>query len=350
MELIIAGRRLGRDEEPFIIAEMSGNHNQSLDRALAIVQAAADTGAHAIKLQTYTADTLTLDCDRPDFIIHDENSLWNEKKLYDLYHEAHTPWEWHQPIMEKAKDLGLICFSTPFDESAVDFLETLDSPAYKVASFESTDVNLLKKIASTGKPVVASTGMATVSDLALMVDTLEGAGCSQYALLKCTSAYPASPNDANLRTIPHMAAMFGCEVGLSDHTMGIGVPVAAISLGASIIEKHFCLSRDEGGVDSAFSLEPEELRALVLETKRAWQALGKVSYGSSSAQEGRSKQFRRSLYFSKALSAGSTLDENCFRSVRPGYGLPPRYYDMLLGRKLKIHVDKGMRVSWDVLV
>lgn len=337
---------VGTDSTPFIIAEMSGNHNQSLARALEIVDAAAEAGAHAIKLQTYTADTMTLDVDLPDFKINDPNSLWHGRHLYGLYKEAHTPWEWHKPIMERAKEKGILCFSTPFDHTAVDFLETLDVPAYKIASFENTDINLIKKVISTGKPIIVSTGMATLSDLELIVDTLRSNGCENFVLLKCTSAYPATPADANLQTIPHMAEMFECQVGLSDHTMGIGVPLAAVALGATVIEKHFCLSRDEGGVDSAFSLEPHELKSLVVESERAWQALGKVKYGSLSEQEKKSKQFRRSVYFVKDMKAGEVITDESIRCIRPGFGLAPKYFDKLLGRALVGDVKKGSPVDW----
>lgn len=342
----VANREISSHQPPFIIAEMSGNHNQSLARALEIVDAAAEAGAHAIKLQTYTADTMTLDVDLPEFKISDPNSLWKERHLYELYEEAHTPWEWHKPIMERAKEKGILCFSTPFDHTAVDFLETLDVPAYKIASFENTDINLIKKVISTGKPIIISTGMASLSDLELIVDTLRSNGCEKFVLLKCTSAYPATPADANLQTIPHMAEMFNCQVGLSDHTMGIGVPLAAVALGATVIEKHFCLSRNEGGVDSAFSLEPHELKNLVVESERAWQSLGKVKYGSLSDQEKKSKQFRRSIYFVKDMKAGEVITEECIRCIRPGFGLEPKYYEKLIGAKTTRAVLKGTSVWW----
>lgn len=341
----IAGRKIGSEHKPFIIAEMSGNHNQSLERALEIIDAAADAGADAIKLQTYTAETMTLDVDLPDFKITDEKSLWSGRKLYDLYDKAHTPWEWHKPLMDRAKERGLICFSSPFDFTAVDFLETLDVPAYKIASFENTDVRLIKKVAATGKPIIISTGMATLEDLQLIVTTLEEAGAKEYVLLKCTSAYPASPADANIRTIPHMAQMLGCQVGLSDHTMGVGVPLAAIALGVTVIEKHFCLSRAEGGVDSAFSLEPQELKTLVEESERAWLSLGQIKY-QMSAVETQSKQFRRSLYFVKDMQAGDVITENCIRCIRPGYGLPVKFYDCFVGKKVRGNVFRGKAVSW----
>lgn len=340
--------QIGFENQPFIIAEMSGNHNQSLGRALEIVDAAAKAGAHAVKLQTYTADTMTLNVDHPDFKISDPKSLWHGRHLYELYQEAHTPWEWHKPIMDRANEKGLICFSTPFDETAVDFLETLDVPAYKIASFENTDVQLLKKVAQTGKPVIVSTGMASLSDLELMVKTLRENGCNEFILLKCTSAYPASPKEANLKTIPHLANMFNCQVGLSDHTMGVGVAIAAVALGATVIEKHFCLSRAEGGVDSTFSLEPFELKLLVQETQKAWESLGNVQYKISSI-ELKSKQYRRSLYFVRDVRIGETITKDNIRCIRPGYGLEPRYYTQFLGCKADKNYQKGDRVEWKLL-
>lgn len=347
-EFKILGKKIGVNCPPFIIAEMSGNHNQSLERALCIVEAAANAGAHAIKLQTYTADTMTLNVDDDEFKINDPSSLWHGRHLYDLYQEAHTPWEWHAPIMQRTKELGLICFSTPFDETAVDFLETLDVPAYKIASFENTDVQLLKKVAQTGKPVIVSTGMANLSDLQLMVNTLRDNGCNQFVLLKCTSAYPAKPEDANLKTIPHMADMFHCQVGLSDHTMGIGVSLAAVALGATLIEKHFTLNRNDGGVDSDFSLEPYELKMLVEESKKAWQALGQVKYQTNAVEE-KSKKFRRSLYFVKDLAEGDIITEDAIRGIRPGYGLSPKHYSDIVGRMVKKSVRHGEPVTWNSL-
>ncbi|MCP0914808.1 pseudaminic acid synthase [Legionella sp. 27cVA30] len=344
----IAHYTISKDNVPFIIAEMSGNHNQSLDKALAIVDAAADAGAHALKLQTYTADTMTLKVDQDDFKILDEKSLWYGRHLYELYEEAHTPWEWHKPIFAQAQKRGLICFSTPFDETAVDFLEELNAPAYKIASFENTDVRLIRKVAATGKPVIISTGMASLEDLMLITHTLREAGCSNFVLLKCTSAYPASPLEANIRTIPHLAEMFNCQVGLSDHTMGIGVPVAAIALGATVIEKHFCLSRAEGGVDANFSLEPHELKLLVEETKRAWESLGKVHYQASQTEE-KSKQFKRSIYFTKHMKMGETITAECIRCVRPGYGLAPKYWTEIIGKKVTQEIAAGTRTHWELI-
>ena len=306
--ITIGNRQVGQDHPPFVIAEMSGNHNQSLDRALAIVEAAAKAGAHALKLQTYTADTMTLDIDEGEFYIEDPNSLWKGASLHKLYQLAYTPWEWHAPIFKRANELGMLAFSTPFDESAVDFLESLDVPCYKIASFENTDLPLIRKVAATGKPMIISTGMASVAELDESVRTAREAGCKDLILLKCTSTYPATPENTNIRTIPHLRDLFGTEVGLSDHTMGTGVSVASVALGATVIEKHFTLSRAEGGVDSAFSMEPAEMASLVLESERAWQALGRITYGAASAQEEKSKVYRRSLYISRDLQAGEIKD------------------------------------------
>jgi N-acetylneuraminate synthase len=344
----IAGRLIGRAHKPFIIAEMSGNHNQSLDRALAIVEAAAKAGAHALKLQTYTADTMTLDLDHGEFFIDDPNSLWKGHSLHKLYQQAYTPWEWHKPIFERARALGMIPFSTPFDASAVDFLEGLDVPCYKIASFENTDLPLIRKVASTGKPVIMSTGMATVADIDEAVRATREAGCKDLVLLKCTSTYPATPSDTNLLTIPHMRALFDCEVGLSDHTFGIGASVASIALGASVIEKHFTLARADGGVDSAFSMEPAEMAALVVETERAWTALGEVHYGLTE-KEKQSQVFRRSLYVAEDLAAGDVLTEKNLRIIRPGLGLPPKYFATLIGKRVGRAVRKGTPMSWDIL-
>ena len=333
---------------PMVIAEMSGNHNQSLDRALEIVAAAAAAGAHALKLQTYTADTMTLNIDAPEFRIEDEQSLWHGKTLYELYEEAHTPWEWHAPIMDRAKELGLICFSTPFDETAVDFLEDLDVPAYKIASFENTDLALIRKVAATGKSILMSTGMATVEELELSVNTVREAGCKNLILLKCTSSYPASPEDSNILTLPDMRERFGCEVGLSDHTLGVGAAVAAVVHGAVVVEKHFTLSRAEGGVDSAFSMEPNEMRQLVEETTRARQSLGSVQYGAGQAEAG-SIQFRRSLYITQDIQAGDRLDEQNVRCIRPGLGLAPKHLPEILGRRVSTEVKRGTPVAWEIL-
>lgn len=345
----IAGREIGAFLPPFIIAEMSGNHNQSLERALQIVEAAAKAGAHALKIQTYTADTMTLDIEQGDFFISDNKSLWKGKSLYNLYQQAYTPWEWHKPIFDRCKELGLIGFSTPFDKTAVDFLESLDVPCYKIASFENIDLPLIRKVAATGKPMFISTGMATVAELDEAVRTAREAGCNDLVLLKCTSTYPASPENANILTIPHMRYLFQCQVGLSDHTAGIGVAVASVALGATVIEKHFTLSRADGGVDAAFSLEPAEMRALVIESERAWQALGKVHYGPTE-KEKESLKFRRSLYVTHDMKAGDVFTRENIRAIRPGFGLPPKYYDFLLGKKVKRDVTKGTPVSWDMLI
>jgi pseudaminic acid synthase len=331
-----------------VIAEMSGNHNQSLDRALEIVDAAAGAGAHAVKLQTYTADTITLDVHTDEFLIADESSLWDGNSLHKLYDSAHTPWEWHAPIMERAKLRGLLCFSSPFDESAVDFLESLDVPAYKIASFENNHLPLIRKAAATGKPMIMSTGMATIAELDEAVSTAHAAGCSQLVLLKCTSTYPASPCNTNVRTIPHMRELFGCEVGLSDHTMGVGTAIAAVALGASMIEKHFTLSRADGGVDSAFSLEPAEFATLVEETERAWMSLGAVTYGPTEA-EIKSLIFRRSLYVAEDMKRGEKFTRKSLRVVRPGKGLHPRFYEQLLGKPVIRDVHKGTPVDWALI-
>ena len=281
----IGNNNIGLSYQPFIVAEMSGNHNQSLERALEIVEAAASSGAHALKLQTYTADTITLDLKDSEFVIKDKNSLWKDRSLYELYQEAYTPWEWQGPIIKRSNELGMLCFSTPFDETAVDFLEDLNVPAYKIASFENIHLPLVEKVASTGKPMIISSGMASISELGELVQTIRDAGCNNFALLKCTSTYPASPENSNILSIPHMRELFQCEVGLSDHTMGVGAAVAGVAHGATIIEKHFTLSRTDGGVDSAFSMEPEEMNQLVIETNRAWKALGKVTYGPTQAEK-----------------------------------------------------------------
>lgn len=344
----IAEIAIGLNSKPFIIAEMSGNHNQSLERAFDIVEAAAETGAHALKLQTYTADTMTLNVKEGEFFINDKNSLWKGKSLYELYKIAYTPWEWHEPIMKRANELGMLCFSTPFDETAVDFLEELNVPAYKIASFENTHLPLIKKVAATGKPMIISTGMATISELDETVQTIRDSGCEQFVLLKCTSTYPATPDNSNVLTIPHMRELFNCEVGLSDHTMGIGAAVAAVAHGATVIEKHFTIRRADGGVDSTFSMELEEMKQLVAEIARAWQSLGKVTYGPMEAEKG-STVFRRSLYIAEDMKKGDVLNEQNLRIVRPGLGLPPKYYDILLGHKVNLDVKKGTAMDWCII-
>jgi pseudaminic acid synthase len=347
-ETRIADRLIGRDHPPFVIAEMSGNHNQSLDRALQIVEAVAQTGAHALKIQTYTPDTMTLDLDEREFRISDPNSLWAATSLYKLYGEAQTPWEWHEPIFKRARELGLIAFSTPFDDSAVDFLEELNVPCYKIASFENTDVQLIKKVAATGKPLIISTGLANIAELDETVRAAREAGCNEIILLKCTSTYPATPENTNISTIPHMRNLFNCEVGLSDHTMGVGVSVASVALGASVIEKHFTLNRKDGGVDSAFSLEPYEFSQLVTETQNAWLALGQISYGATKAEE-KSLQFRRSLYIVQDLKAGETLTNENVSAIRPGFGLPTKYLNYFIGKKIKSNAIKGTPLKFDLI-
>ena len=348
MDISISGRLIGKEQPPFVIAEMSGNHNHSLDRALEIVDAAAKAGAHAIKLQTYTADTMTLDVRGGSFEINDPDSLWAGKNLHDLYKLAYTPWEWHEPIIQRARQLGLICFSSPFDDSAVDFLEELDVPAYKIASFENNHLPLISKAAATGKPLIISTGMATLGDLEQAVATARAAGCRDLILLKCTSTYPATADNTNIRTIPHLREMLGCQVGLSDHTLGVGVAVASIALGATIIEKHFTLSRSDGGVDSAFSLEPEELSMLVKETERAWLALGNIKYGPTDT-EMKSLIFRRSIYAAEDSVAGEVFTKRNIRVVRPGDGLPPKFYDKLLGICSHRYYTRGTPLGIDEL-
>lgn len=347
--ITIQSQKIGSDHPPFIVAEMSGNHNQSLERALEIVEVAAKAGAHALKLQTYTADTMTLDMAEREFFIHDSTSLWHGSSLYELYKKAYTPWEWHQPIFDRCKELGIIGFSTPFDATAVDFLESLEVPCYKIASFENTDLPLIRKVASTGKPMIISTGMATVADLDETVRAAREAGCSDLILLKCTSTYPATPENSNLLTIPHLRDLFNVQVGLSDHTMGVGAAVASVALGATFIEKHFTLNRADGGVDSAFSMEPNEMAQLVTESKRAWQALGKVRYGPVDAEKS-SLKFRRSLYVAKDLKAGDLLTEESLRLVRPGLGLPPKFYELLLGKSVNKDVSAGTPLSWDIVL
>ena len=344
----IAGREVGYGQPPLIIAEMSGNHNRSMERAMALVDVAAKAGAHALKIQTYTADTMTLDLRQGEFMVSDPDSLWAGKSLYELYQQAYTPWDWHKPIFERAAAHGMLAFSTPFDETAVDFLETLGVPCYKIASFENTDLPLIRRVAATGKPMIISTGMATVAELELSVKTVREAGCKDLVLLKCTSTYPAEPVNTNLQTIPHMRELFGCEIGLSDHTMGVGASVAAVALGACVIEKHFTLSRAEGGVDAAFSLEPAELASLVLETRRAFDALGQVRYGPTTAEKA-SIVFRRSLYVVKDIAAGEALTKDNVRAIRPGLGLAPRHYEAVVGKCARELIKAGTALSWGLI-
>lgn len=341
-------RKIGINNCPLIIAEMSGNHNQSLERALLIVEAAARAGAHALKIQTYTAETMTIDLDMGEFFIADPGSLWQGTSLYKLYQQAYTPWEWHKPIFDRCRELGMIAFSTPFDESAVDFLETLDVPCYKIASFENTDLPLIRKVAATGKPMIISTGMATLAELDETVRAVRAAGCKDLVLLKCTSTYPATPQNTNISTIPHMRELFQCQTGLSDHTMGIGVSVAAVALGATVIEKHFTLARADGGVDSAFSLEPDELAALVTETERAWQALGRVSYGPTDTEKN-SLKFRRSLYVVEDIKKGDLFGPHNLRAIRPGCGLAPKHIEQFMGRHASQNIQRGSALTWEML-
>jgi len=347
MEFQIGHRWVGRSHKPFLIAEMSGNHNQSLERALAIVEAAAKAGADAVKLQTYTADTMTLDIEEGEIFIEDPSSLWKGNSIYRLYQQAYTPWEWHEPIFRRCRELGLVAFSTPFDATAVDFLETLNVPAYKIASFENTDIQLIRKVAATGKPLIISTGMATAAELDEAVRAAREAGAKDIVLLKCTSTYPATPENTNLATLPHMAQLFQCQVGLSDHTMGIGVAVASVALGATVIEKHFTLSRAEGGVDAAFSMEPEEFRQLAAETERAWRALGTVAYGPAEAEKS-SLKHRRSLYAAEDIKAGELFTERNVRAIRPGLGLPTKYMEVIIGKTAKRDIKKGTPITWEL--
>ncbi len=345
-DIKIAGRSVGRGHRPFVIAEMSGNHNQSLERALAIVDAAADAGVDALKLQTYTADTMTLDIEEGEFFISDPSNLWKGASLYKLYQEAYTPWEWHEPIFKRCRERGLIPFSTPFDATAVDFLEELDVPAYKIASFENTDIPLIRKAASTGKPLIISTGMATLAELDETVQAAREAGCRELVLLKCTSSYPADPGTSNLVTIPHLSDLFGCQVGISDHTLGIGASVASVALGGRVVEKHFTLSRAEGGVDSVFSLEPAEMKALVTESENAWKSLGTISYGPTETEKA-SMKHRRSLYMVQDVKAGEVVTADNVRAIRPGAGLAPKHYEFILGKTVKRDIAKGTPVSWE---
>lgn len=336
------------DHKPFVIAEMSGNHNQSLERAFEIVDAAAEAGAHALKLQTYTADTITFNGTSDEFVIKDQNSLWKNQNLHKLYQMAYTPWEWHKPIFDRAKAHGMLAFSSPFDTTAVDFLESLDVPCYKIASFENTDHILLKKVAQTGKPVIMSTGVASIADIQESVGVLRKYGCKDLVLLKCTSTYPATPESTNLLTIPHMKDLFDCQIGLSDHTMGIGAAVAAVALGARVLEKHFTLRRADGGVDSTFSLEPEELKNLVIESERAFLAMGKVNY-ILSEKEQKSLQYKRSLYVVEPMKAGDVFSEKNVRSIRPSNGLHTRYYDEILGKTATQAIEAGTALSWELV-
>lgn len=347
-DIKIGDLMVGCNQPPFIIAELSGNHSQSLELALAMVDAAADAGANAIKLQTYTADSMTLNIDSEDFVIQEKDSLWHGESLHALYAKASTPYAWHSVLFERAKKRGLLAFSSPFDEDAVDFLASLDVPCYKIASFELTDIPLIRKAASQGKPLIMSTGMATLAEIELAVATATLAGCDDIILLKCTSTYPASPENTNLNTIPHLQNAFSTQVGLSDHTAGIGVSVASVALGATVIEKHFVLNKKAGGVDAAFSIEPDELKMLVEETNRAHKALGAVTYGGTKSEE-KSKHYRRSIFVSADVAKGETLTRKNLRIVRPASGLQPKHWDSVLGKTAKRDIKAGTPLSWDAL-
>ena len=344
----IGERGVGAGSPPLVIAEMSGNHNQSLERAFEIVDAAAQSGAHALKIQTYTAETMTIDIREREFFISDEKSLWKGESLFDLYKKAYTPWEWHEAIFDRAKKQKMLAFSTPFDRTAVDFLENLNVPCYKIASFENTDLPLIRYVAATGKPMIISTGMATFAELDETVDAARSAGCSDLILLKCTSTYPSTPDDSNILTIPEMRSRYGCEIGISDHTMGIGVSVAAVALGATVIEKHFTLQRSDGGVDSAFSMEPQEMAQLVIETERAWQSMGKVQHGPTEKEKA-SLVFRRSLYVVADVKAGEKLTSVNVRAIRPGNGIAPKFYDEVIGKTAKRDIARGTPLSHDLI-
>jgi pseudaminic acid synthase len=344
----IGKHEVGAQAPPFIVAELSGNHDGSLDKALAIVEAIAASGAHAVKLQTYTADTMTLDISEREFLIDNPKSLWRGRTLYSLYQEAHTPWEWHAPLFRRARELGLEAFSSPFDDSAVALLESLGVPAYKIASFENTDLELIRRVARTGKPVIISTGLATLAEIDEAVQTARAAGCRELALLKCTSNYPADAGASNLRTIAYLREAFGCEVGLSDHTLGIAVATASVAAGASLIEKHVTLARASGGVDAAFSLEPAELAQLVQASATAWRALGGVQIAPTE-EERPSLLFRRSLYVCQDLRAGDVLTSENLRAIRPGLGLAPKHRRTLLGKRVNRAVARGTPMSWELV-
>ena len=344
----IGNHIISENSKPLFIAEMSANHNQSLIRALSIVDKAAQVGANIIKLQTYTPDTMTLDLKNNDFKIRDKKSLWYNRTLFELYTRGHTPWKWHEKIIKKAKRKKIQCISTPFDESSVDFLEKLKVPAYKIASFENINIPLITKVAKTKKPIIISTGMATISELHESINLIRKHDNNKIILLKCTSTYPASPKDSNVLTIPHMKKLFNCHVGLSDHTLGIGAAIAAISHGAKIIEKHFTLNREDGGIDSAFSLEPHEMEMLVKESKVAWESLGKTQYGPT-VSERKYLQFRRSLYVSKNVKKGEIINKNNIKNIRPGKGLPPKNLSVVLGKKFSKNIKIGTPLNWELI-
>ena len=339
----IDGRKIGTDYAPYIIAEMSANHNGSIENAFKIIEQAKRCGADAVKLQTYTADTITLNSRAPEFMIR--GTLWDGQSLHELYQKAHMPWDWHKPLFDFAREQGITIFSSPFDFSAVDLLESLNAPAYKIASFEMVDLPLICYVAQTGKPMIISTGMADADEIAEAVETAKSAGCRELVVLHCVSGYPAPAADYNLRTLPDMAARFGTLVGLSDHTLDNTTAVASVVLGACVIEKHFTLDRNGGGADDSFSLEPDGLQALCRDSKTAWQALGRVHYGLKSSEQG-NVQFRRSLYFVKDLQKGDTIDETCIRSVRPGFGIAPKHFDELIGKRLTRNVQANTKTDW----
>ncbi|GAA8967968.1 pseudaminic acid synthase [Helicobacter pylori] len=339
----IDGRKIGTDYAPYIIAEMSANHNGSIENAFKIIEQAKRCGADAVKLQTYTADTITLNSRAPEFMIR--GTLWDGQSLHELYQKAHMPWDWHKPLFDFAREQGITIFSSPFDFSAVDLLESLNAPAYKIASFEMVDLPLIRYVAQTGKPMIISTGMADADEIAEAVETAKSAGCRELVVLHCVSGYPAPAADYNLRTLPDMAARFDTLVGLSDHTLDNITAVASVVLGACVIEKHFTLDRNGGGADDSFSLEPDGLQALCRDSKTAWQALGRVHYGLKSSEQG-NVQFRRSLYFVKDMQKGDTIDETCIRSVRPGFGIAPKHFDELIGKRLTRNVQANTKTDW----
>lgn len=347
-QIPIGNRLVGPEQPPFIVAEMSGNHDGSLDRALAIIGDAARAGAHAVKLQTYTADTMTLDVDGPGFRVEDPDSLWHGEALHQLYQKAHTPWDWHPRLFQRCRELEMVCFSSPFDDTAVDLLEDLDTPCYKIASFENVDLALIRRVAATGKPLILSTGMATAAELDDAVRTARAAGCEELILLKCTSSYPADPGHSNLATIPALGQLFNCQVGLSDHTLGLGAALAAVALGASVIEKHVTLSRADDTVDAAFSLEPSELQSLVVESERAWKAMGKVHFGPTEP-EVPSLVFRRSLYVVADMRAGDVFAPDNIRAIRPGLGLAPKFLECFLGKKIARDASVGTPLDWTLI-
>lgn len=342
MSLSINERKIGKNFYPYVIAEMSANHNGLIENAFLIIKKAKESGADAVKMQTYTPDTITLNCNSEEFYIR--GGLWDGRTLYNLYQEAYTPWDWHKPLFDFARNIGITIFSSPFDNTAIDLLEDLNAPAYKIASFEAVDLPLIKYAASTGKPLIISTGMADAEEIQEAIDAAYSAGCKELAILHCVSGYPAPASDYNLRTIQDMQIRFGVPVGLSDHTLDNTTAIAAVALGACIIEKHFTLDRNGGGPDDSFSLEPADLAALCRDSKTAWQALGRVDYGRKSSEQGNVK-FRRSLYFVKDLAAGEVITPDAVRSVRPGFGAPPKYLEMLIGKKTRQSVQKNTPVD-----